>query len=410
MVTQAVKTYERWRRLFFASWALIGLTILIVAGFWAIGQISSALGPFVLAAILVFVLRGSVNFIESRGIPRGVAVMLAYLGTAIGLTIAGLFIMPPLAEQIRQFFIALPDYFDSAQELWLDLQAGYEAVILPDWVFEASRQATDAISSHLLGWSSSMASSVFSTGGAIINFLFNAVLALVIAYYMLRDLPIIREELLSLSGPGRRDEARMIWTKISTVLGGYLRGQFIIAGIVGALIALGLWILGVPYALVIGLISGIFNIVPYLGPVVGYVLGGISAAFVDPWLALWAVVWAVVVQQIDNLFVSPRVMSKQVDLHPVLVIFSLLIGASLMGFAGMLVAIPIAAVGKGLFVYYFEKNTSSELSSSKGAFFRSIRPSDSGRDASGEVAAETIQAPPSAEDPTDQTIDSSSDI
>ncbi|MDA3937477.1 MAG: AI-2E family transporter [Actinomycetota bacterium] len=369
-MTSPELTYGRWRRLLVSSWALIGLTILIIAVFWALGRVSTALAPFILAAVLVFIMRGLVNWIQSRGVSRGLAVGIAYLVAAAGLVVAGLFVIPPLAEQVRQFVIAAPAYFDRAQEIWVDVQTSYQAVTLPDWLLEASQQANDAISSHLVEWSSRMASSVFFAGGAIVNFLFNGVLALVIAYYVLRDLPVIREELLSLSGPARRDEARMIWTKISTVLGGYLRGQLIIAAIVGTLIAVGLWFLGVPYALVIGLIAGVFNIVPYLGPIVGYIVGGISAAFVDPWLALWTVGWIVVVQQIDNLFVSPRVLSKQVDLHPILVIFSLLVGASLMGLTGMLVAIPIAAVGKGLFVYYFEKNTSSELASSGGALFR----------------------------------------
>ena len=110
---------------------------------------------------------------------------------------------------------------------------------------------------------------------------------------------------------------------------------------------------------------------PYFGPVVAAALAGLSGLFGgSPWLALWAVAIVFAVQQFDSLWLYPRIMSKNVDLHPVLVVFSLLTGATLFGLPGMLLAVPVAAICKGLFVYYYERRTQQSLCTEDGVLFR----------------------------------------
>ena len=162
--------------------------------------------------------------------------------------------------------------------------------------------------------------------------------------------------------------------KVSSVLGGYLRGQAVVSAATAVLVTIGLTAVGVPYALVLGLLAGVLNIIPWFGPVVAEVIAAIAAAFVSPWLALVAVLIIAGSQQLTDIFITPRVMSEQVDLHPLLVIFSLLAGSALAGFFGLLLAIPVAAIAKGVFVYYFEKWTDSKLTTEEGAFFREKKP------------------------------------
>ncbi|MDP2232806.1 MAG: AI-2E family transporter, partial [Actinomycetota bacterium] len=137
------------------------------------------------------------------------------------------------------------------------------------------------------------------------------------------------------------------------------------------LVWIGLAIVGVPYALVLGLSTGILNVVPYLGPFVGALIAGIVGLFVSPMTGLLAVVVIIAAQQLTDVFVTPRVMSSQVDLHPLLVIFSLLVGGTLFGFWGLILAIPVAAIGKGLFVYYYERSTNRVISTEDGVLFKS---------------------------------------
>jgi predicted PurR-regulated permease PerM len=151
-----------------------------------------------------------------------------------------------------------------------------------------------------------------------------------------------------------------------------MRGAFLDSLIVGSLIAVGLTLLGVPYGVAIGMIAGVLNVVPYLGPVAAAGFAALSGLFTgNPWLALWAVVIVLSVQQFDNLWLNPRIMSSNVDLHPVLVVFSLLTGATLFGVPGMLLAVPVAAICKGLFVYYFERRTQQNLRTADGVLFKS---------------------------------------
>jgi predicted PurR-regulated permease PerM len=198
------------------------------------------------------------------------------------------------------------------------------------------------------------------------------VLALIISFYTLLDLNKMSEEAMKLVPESRREDVRHGFATVARVLGGWMRGAFLDSLIVGTLIAVGLTVLGVPYGVAIGMIAGVLNVVPYLGPVAAAGFAALSGLFTgDPWLALWAVVIVLAVQQFDNLWLNPRIMSSNVDLHPVLVVFSLLTGATLFGVPGMLLAVPVAAICKGLFVYYFERRTSQSLCTTDGVLFKS---------------------------------------
>lgn len=377
---------DRWTRLLIMTWSLVGLGLLLAAGFWLLGRVANALVPFAFALILVYVFRGPVNALEARGWKRGLAVGFCYVIGLGLLVLAGWFIVPPVIAQLRDFFGAFPGYYDSAYEAILDLQSQYQALTLPDWAEQAALNVRDGISSQFMSWSSLLAKEAFAVGGQALGFLLNVFLAFVIGFWVLKDLPAMKKEIVLLAGPKGREDASAVADRVSRVLSGYLRGQLIISAATAAVVATGLAIIGVPYALVLGLIAGILNIVPYIGPFLSYVITAIVAAFVSPLTAVLAVAIGIGAQQVTDMFITPRVMSEQVDLHPLLVIFSLLAGSALFGVVGLLVAIPVAAVAKGLFVYYFEKYTDSRLTSEGGALFRAKRPDESD-------AAETDQIP-----------------
>jgi predicted PurR-regulated permease PerM len=152
-----------------------------------------------------------------------------------------------------------------------------------------------------------------------------------------------------------------------------------------AMVAVGLSVLQVPGAIVIAVFAGLVNVVPYLGPGLAMALAGLAGLFVSPWLGLWAVVVVIVATQLDSLVLNPRIMSGQVDLHPVLVVFSLLTGATLFGVAGMILAIPVAAIAKAVFMYFYELRTGTDLATEGGALFKEAKgdePAEEERDSS----------------------------
>ena len=361
---------DRWMRLLVAAWALVGLLLLLVAAGWLIGRLMTALVPFLLALVLVFTLRGPVASLERRGMKRGLAVGLCYL---VGFGILGLvigFLVPALTEQVRQFIQAFPGYYERASELLLDMQSRYRSLVVPPWVEDALANMEETITTQSAEWSAVLAREIFSVGGSAVSLLGTSVLALVAGFWILKDLPVINAEMLLLAGPGRREEAAVITAKVSRILGGYLRGQIVLSVATGILVAIGLTIVGVPYSLVIGLLAAVLNVIPWIGPALTALIAGIAAAFVSPLHIVFAAAICIGSQQVTEIFIQPRVMSEQVDLHPIVVIFSLLAGSTLFGFAGLVLAIPVAAIAKGLFVYFFEKYTDSTLATEDGALFR----------------------------------------
>jgi len=199
---------------------------------------------------------------------------------------------------------------------------------------------------------------------------FDMFIAVVISFWVLKDLPKMREELVALVGPSHEEDAETLLKTVIHVVGGYLKGQTIASLVTGFLATVGLAIIGVPYALVLGLITFIFNYIPIVGPFIAGAIAALVGLFVSPLTALLAIVVVVLAQQLTDNLVTPRVMSDQVDLHPTLVIFSLLVGGTLFGIPGMLFAIPVAATAKGLFVYYYERHTNRQLETEEGALFR----------------------------------------
>ncbi|MHB8804848.1 MAG: AI-2E family transporter [Coriobacteriia bacterium] len=380
---------DRWSRVFTATWSLVGIGILLAAAGWVLGKLSSALVPFILAIILVFMFRGPVAALERRGVKRGLAVGICYLVSFVVVGVALGFLIPALVEQVREFVVAFPGYYERASRMFLDLQGKYEALVVPSWLEDALVNLQDTITQQSAEWSSLLAKEIFSVGGSALSALVTTVVSLVVGFWILKDLPAINKEMVLLAGPRRRDEAAIVTATVSRVLGGYLRGMFTISLITGTLVAIGLAIIGVPYSLVIGLLALILNFIPWIGPTLTAVIAGIAAAFVSPLHIVGAVAICLGAQQITEYFVQPRVMSENVDLHPLLVIFSLLAGSALFGLPGLLLGIPVAAIGKGLFVNYFEKYTDSKLTTEGGALFRS-RPDGDADDTDIADADETV--------------------
>lgn len=405
MVTGKRESLVRWALLI---WALIGAAILVAGVIWLATRISAALAPFVVAALVVFMLRRPVARLSANGLSRGKAIAICYLVGASVLTLAGLFVIPPLVEQAREFISAFPKYLEYASQLWFRLQAQYTDMAIPDWLRDAVLAARDTISAQLADWSRALAAGVLGAGGRAVGFVINLFLALVLAFFVLRDLPVFKDEILRLAGGAeRRQDATEVFGRITRVVEGWMRGQGTIAVIVGVLTWLGLEVLGVPYAAIIGVIAGITNLIPYLGPIVGGTVAAIAAAFVSPMHVLYAVLWIVALQQMESLFLQPRIMSDKINVHPALIIFSLLVGAQVAGFVGMLFAMPVAGILSALFVYYFEKHTDSQLATEHGALFRKAsceqEPEDSDEpDEAGEASVKDGAVQVSVNDVTDE--------
>ncbi|MGH2810925.1 MAG: AI-2E family transporter, partial [Actinomycetota bacterium] len=193
----------------------------------------------------------------------------------------------------------------------------------------------------------------FATGALHVVLIF--VLAPIFAMYLLIDLPKIKKTLVEYLPPDHRDEWLVVGRRCAQVVGGFFRGQLLVATIVGVMSAFAFSLLQLPFWLPIGALAGFFNIIPLVGPFVGGAVAVVVGAFTGGWdMAAWAALAMLIVQQIDNHFISPKVMGKTVSLHPVAVMIALLLGGTLAGFWGILMAVPILGVTKVIAGHYYE--------------------------------------------------------
>jgi len=383
----------RWRTLAYAAWAVIGVLVILAAALWGLGRISSAIVPFGVAFVFVFLMQGLVSGLERRGLQRTPAVAVCFAAGFVLVSLILVFVFPLIGRELVAFAKEIPAYRDQAEKLIDDVLASQllgdlREIVIPTWLQDAANTLSRSVAQIFVGLGNTIARGIVSTGSGLATVFFDLFLGAIVAFWTLKDLPKIRAELRMLAGDKYEDDLENLLLTVGRVVGGYLKGQTIASLVTGGVAGIGLALIGVPYALVLGVLTFVLNYVPYVGPLVSGMVAAVVGLFIGWPQALGAIAIVVAAQQLTDLFVTPRVMSEQVDLHPTLVIFSLLVGGALSGFWGMILAIPIAATAKGLFVYYWERRTNRSLATEDGALFRTSTCDDTSDDECDETTTE----------------------
>ena len=340
------------RRVGVFSWATIGALILIIFGAYVLIEGRVIFAPLFLALIVVFVLNPFVSALQRRGIHRLVGAAIGFLAFLAGLIALGLVVFPSIADQASGFASEFPDLYDQLAEQVVSTgeRFGLDASIwsydeILNYLNDPDNQ--DTILSIVFGRIGTLTSGVF-------EFILVFLLGPVVAFYLLIDLPNVQQRMLDLVPERNRAEFAYVGRRLNTAVGGFLRGQLLVAIIVGVMLSLGYWLIDLPFWLLIGLIGGVLNIVPFLGPWVGGFLGVfVALATTDLTTAFWAAVVAVVVQQIDNNFVSPSVLRATVRLHPAVTLLVLVLAGAVAGFWGIVIAVPLTAALKIIAGYWW---------------------------------------------------------
>ena len=374
----------RARTRFFDLWAVVAAILLLAAIVYLLNILSVPVAILIWTVIIVFCLRGIVNGLEKRHINRGLGTTIAYVIMALVLALIGFLLFSPmfgLNAQFNDLVSNLPHYVDAVIAWGNDLYARY-APMLED---ETVKNVISEVQKSAASWASSIAQGsangivAFST--TLANGLMALGFALVIAFWILMELPAMGRETRRLIGPKHAEDAEFFHATFTRVMGGYIKGTLLQCAVIGVGCGILFQVVGVPNAAVLGLITGVMNIIPIIGPWLGGALAAIAAVFVSPLVALIALAGTVVIQQLVYTFVSPKIMANSVDIHPALI--ALMVGSALGGamsglmgsLVGMLASIPLVAVAKSVFVYYFEKKTGRHLVAEDGVFFKGV-PSD----------------------------------
>jgi predicted PurR-regulated permease PerM len=285
-VASQTEVKERWTLVALRAWAIIGVLLLAWAAAVAIAALSGALVPFALGLVLVMLLRRPVELLSAR-MPRIAAVIVCYVAALIVVALALTFIIPTVFAQISQFIQALPGYAQQAYTLWNTYVANpAKGTGAPAWLQTAVIAIKNQVVASAGTWSAALAQSAVSLGGSVASGLFAMVLALVIGFYALTDLPDLEREVLLVAGEKSRDEITRAGRTITHVLGGWARGALIESTTVAVLYSVVLAIVGLPYALAIGVIGGFLNLIPYVGPFIVIGLAAAAGLFISPTTAL----------------------------------------------------------------------------------------------------------------------------
>ena len=353
---------DRVRRAGTVSWALCGIAAVVVI----LGLVAYVLRviwpPLILAGAIVFLLNPVVTRLQGRHIPRALGTGLSYLAVVAAIGIVILLVAPLATRQYDDLADRWPELREDLEEDINDLSARSDRnewpIRIPTWQeledqFSAEEAAdTDGDGVITKEEEQERFASQIDTARELVLKVFHVgiifVLAPIIAFYLLVDLPHIREVFRSLVPERARGDSMVVTRRLGTAIGGYFRGQVAVAFVVGVMASIGMLIIDLPFWLIVGMIAGLFNMIPLIGPWIGAIPGIVIAIATGggPGKAVAVAVVMAIVQQIDNHFISPIVMQRAVKLHPAVVMLALLAGGTLFGFLGLLLAVPTAAALK----------------------------------------------------------------
>ncbi len=341
------------------QWAAV-----VLAALWLLGLLAPVLTPFVIAALLGWLGDPVVDRLEAAGRSRSTAVAIVFSVMSLLFVIVLLLLLPMVQRQVITLIQSLPRYVAWVGDTllpWVEartridvdryLDMGYLVTMVREhW------ESAGGVARTVLGY-------VTRSGSMLIGLAVNAVLVPVLAFFFLRDWDALVERIAALVPPRHLPTVSRLARESDAVLGGFLRGQFLVMVILGIGYAVGLQIVGLDLGILIGLIAGLLTFVPYVGPASLLVLGGIASLvqFGDWQHLVGVLVVFGVGQVIESYWLTPKLVGDRIGLHPMAVIFSVLAGGQLFGFLGMLLALPVAAVTNVLLRYAQERYRASRL-------------------------------------------------
>lgn len=322
-------------------------TIIIVMIVWLLSKVTSIYLPVILALILSFLLNSVVDFFVRlparwgrRQMPRSIAVLLSFVVAVFAIVIVALFIVFPFIQEFDKFVIDLPGLVRRIQFLIVVIEQQATAMELPDNVRDLLNQGVANMASFSVEMAKRILNAVFGFASQAVEL----VVVPVLTYYLLKDWRSLQLGFINAFSPQYRQHLQNVTSEMGNVISGYIRGQIVISIIMGVLVFSGMYLLGVDYPLVLGLLATLTETIPIIGPVIGAIPAILLAYIISPALAVKVIVFYILIQQIENHLIVPNIMGHTIDLHPIVVVISLLIGGHIYGVAGMMLAVPVTAL------------------------------------------------------------------
>jgi predicted PurR-regulated permease PerM len=319
------------------AYTVLGLVFALLVGGYFFYRISGVVLAFLLTILLSIILSAPVNYLGRRGWPRTWAALAVLAALVVLLWLFGLALVPAVETQSREFAEAFPSLLDEALALANQAQSffglGTQIGLDPESLSDLGRRA-------LTGSTVSTAAGVGLTLATVLSL--GVVVFISTIYLVIRPAPWV-DGFVSLFPAGWRPRTREVLEAMYQTVQRWFLGQLTAMTFIAVFWAISLSIIGVPFALLIGIFSGLVSFIPYLGATISVVIPILLALISDPFTVVWVILAFIIIQQIEGNLLQPIVMSRAVDLHPALVVFAILIMGTLFGLVGVFLAVPLVA-------------------------------------------------------------------
>ena len=338
---------------------IVGATV-VVAGFLYLAR--GALFPFFLGGLLAYLLIPVVRLLESATpwrerwpkASRLIAILVVY---AVGLSLMVAFlatVIPLAVEETRDFIDRIPDLYNGARETMESLNEEYTRRV-PENVRAEIQDAMEEVSSVIVSAARGVLVRTAAGVQHTLSFVIGLAILPIFLFYLLRDQEELSEGFFSMFHPSLRRHVRNTLAIVDRTVGAYLRGQLILGVFVGVMVFIGLMVMGIPFSVLLGIVSGVTELFPVVGPILGAIPGLLVTLSTSPDKFVWVLLLYVGVQQVENALLVPRIQGGAVNLHPAVVMVVLIVGSEVSGIWGMIVAVPLAGVAKEVFTYFLNE-------------------------------------------------------
>lgn len=338
------------------------LIVALVSG-GLIYLLSPILTPFLVGALLAYLADPIADRLEEAGLSRAVSVVIVFIVMSALVFLLFLLFIPKLGLQLQILIERIPQAIQLVEQQvmpWLITTFSLDPAMFDfahiKTLILGDLQKTGDVMAQLVG-------GLTRSGVAIAAWIANLVLIPVVTFYLLRDWDVMIEKVKHLLPRNVEPKVSLWASECDEVLGAFMKGQLLVMFALGAVYSIGLWIVGLDLALLVGMIAGLASIVPYMGFIIGIVVAGIAAfmQFNDPIVLGYVGVVFIVGQLLEGMLLTPLLVGDRIGLHPVAVIFAIMAGGQLFGFVGILLALPVAAVIMVLLRHLHDGYKSSSL-------------------------------------------------
>ena len=307
--------------------------------------ITKVIIPFIIGAFITYLLHPIVELLHKKGLHRGLSVALIYILFFGGIGYALYKGIPILIHQLEELTESAPELAARYKDLIDSIQNKMES-----WPFNLQEKVDRGIDLFETKMES-LLNKVINGAMGIINYSIVIMLIPFISFYMLKDIDAVRKAFNGLIPNKWRNSAHLFLEDVNESLGSYIRGQLLVCTIIGVISMILFWVFHMKFALVLGIIVGITNVIPYFGPIIGDISALIVASTVSVKMLIIVVIIIIILQFLEGNILSPYIVGKSTHMHPLFIMFALLLGEEVGGMIGMIVAVPLLSIAKVAIVH-----------------------------------------------------------